>query len=173
MAEVIDTVLLAGKDTGLRDILVPEFQIRGWHLEFAGTPTQYLKSLRSTVGEGWRCENRFTMAWLDRFFSPVLLDVDWREEDTLETVRSIKLVYGAIPVIVIGSNVDWVGVAVARMDGADAIFSRPSLDVDSLSRAVLDALVRVSHWRRLLRRFAGVDTESKAQEPGLSTSPIL
>ena len=153
MADAINTVFLAGADVGLRDDLLPGFETRGWHLEFAGTPEEYLHGLRASVPKGQLTEEHLSVSWLDRIFFPLLLDIDCADRGALETVRSIKLLYGAIPVIVIGANVEWAALAVARLDGADAFFRRSDLCLDRLSEAVRDAFTRVQRWRTLIGQF--------------------
>ena len=161
MADAINTVFLAGTDMGLRDALLPEFETRGWHLEFAGTPEEYVYGLRASVPKGWQTDEHLSVSWLDRIFFPLLLDIDCSDRGELETIRNVKLLFGAIPVIVIGANVDLAALAVARLDGADAFFWKSDLRLHRLSDAVRNAFARVHRWRTLIDRF-GKDEDKDA-----------
>ena len=153
MARAIHRIHLAAPDAQLLDLLLPDFETRGWKLEYVGPPEAHLQDLEKHARQGRLSANHIDPTWFRRFFCPLLLEVDCADRASIEIIRNIKLLYGALPVIVIGTNVDWTALAVARLDGADALFRRNDLRPGPLTEAVRDALSRVDRWCGLIAQF--------------------
>ena len=153
MARAIHRIHLVAPDAQLLDLLLPDFETRGWKLEHVGSPEAYVLDLEKHARQGRLSANHIDPAWFRRYFCPLLLEVDCADRASMEIIRNIKLLYGALPVIVIGTNVDWTALAVARLDGADALFRRDDLQPGPLTEAVRDALARVDRWCGLIARF--------------------
>ncbi len=120
-----------------------------------GTPQAYVCRLRMKRAELQQFSVSVELRWLADHLAPLLLEVDCRRRETLELVRDIKRIYGAIPVIVIAAHTDLVHLSVARLDGADAMFPKSDLDLPEVREAVGDAMARVRKWRQLVVRCVG------------------
>ncbi len=153
MAETHETISFAGNDTELAARLRNAFQSRSWSLSIGGTTRQIVRILQESRNGRERLGTESEWHWVKDFFTPLVLEIDYVDPESTEIVRDIKRLYGAIPVIVIGSNVDLAALSVARMDGADALFRKSDLDLDRLCDAVGDAVARVGRWRKLLDQF--------------------
>lgn len=153
MAHVIHRIHLAAPDAQLLDLLLPTFEARAWKLEYVGPPEAYVQDLEKHARQGRLSANHIDPTWFRRYFCPLLLEVDCADQASMEILRNIKLLYGALPVIIIGTNVDWTALAVARLDGADALFRRDDLRPGPLTEAVRDALARVDRWCGLVAQF--------------------
>lgn len=119
-----------------------------------GTPQEYVYRLRVKRAEHQQLSVSAELRWLADHLIPLLLEVDCRRRETLELVRNIKRIYGAIPVIVIAAHTDLVHLSVARLDGADAMFPKSGLDLSAVIETVNDALARVNKWRALADQLA-------------------
>ncbi len=142
-----NVVRYAGRDDDLAERVEIALKRTGWQVSRVGTPISYVRHLLATRSQIHRFNVGQELLWFKQNFAPIILELDDRNSASKDLVREIKAAYAGLPVIVIGSSSRLEPLAVARLDGADAMFSKSNLDLDELVQAVAAAVDRVAKWR--------------------------
>lgn len=132
-------LIYAGDDRDLVSLLKEDSQARNWQwTAFAGY---------EELAPYLRDQKRY------RDHPPIVLDIDFKQSRAAEIVRDIKRIDGAFPLIVVSRQPSLTAYSLARMDGAEAFFTKPLDNLDGLIEGIEAAFDKVDRWERTLRQM--------------------
>ena len=142
-------LIYVGEDRDLAALLEEDSQARRrqWtEFEACEELAHYLSGKKRTLAEV--PSGTELREWLRQRLPVIVLDLDFEQSSAVESVRDVKAIDGALPLIVVSHQPSLSGYSLARMDGAEAFFIKPLGNPDGLIQEIEAAFDKADRWER-------------------------